>query len=136
VPISGALKLGAVVAVLAVGAGGAYAYHEFRLNAEQLDDAIALVGGNPDNAPALVVRYGCAGCHRIKGLPEAVGLSGPSLDGVARETWVAGIMPATVDNLVGWIVNPRAYDPQTAMPNTGISEAEARDVATYLLSIR
>jgi mono/diheme cytochrome c family protein len=135
-PTSGVLKLSAVVATILAAAAGTYAYHEARLNAEQRETAIALVGGNPDNARAHVLRYGCGGCHTIEGIPEAVGVAGPSLNGVARENWVAGIMPSTVDNLVGWIVNPQAYDPQTAMPRSGISEAEARDVAAYLLSIR
>jgi cytochrome c2 len=37
---------------------------------------------------------------------------------------------------VRWIVNPRAVSPKTAMPVTGISEADARHVAAYLLTLR
>jgi cytochrome c1 len=33
---------------------------------------------------------------------------------------------------VSWIVDPRALSPRTAMPVTGIGEAEAREVAAYL----
>ena len=129
-------KLGAVgVALLAAGLA-AYIYNDRRAASEQAATAIAVAGGYPQNAPAAIVRYGCAGCHQIKGIPEAVGQSGPSLNNVAREQWVAGIMPNPLNNLVSWIVDPTALDPQTAMPRTGISEAEARDVATYLLAIR
>jgi cytochrome c1 len=38
--------------------------------------------------------------------------------------------------MVRWIVNPPFIDPLTAMPATGITEAEARDVAAYLYSLR
>ena len=39
-------------------------------------------------------------------------------------------------NLVAWLMDPPAIDPLTAMPATGISEAEARDVAAYLYTLR
>ena len=35
-----------------------------------------------------------------------------------------------------WIVNPKQFDPRTAMPVTGISLGEARDVAAYLYRLR
>jgi cytochrome c1 len=34
------------------------------------------------------------------------------------------------------IVNPKQFTPQTAMPITGISEREARDVAAYLYRLQ
>jgi cytochrome c len=36
------------------------------------------------------------------------------------------------DNLTRWMVSPQTFSPRSAMPATGISEAEARDVAAYL----
>ena len=44
----------------------------------------------------------------------------------------AGLLPNTADNLIDWIVEPRAYSPHSAMPVTGISKAEARDVAAWI----
>jgi cytochrome c2 len=38
--------------------------------------------------------------------------------------------------MIRWIVNPRAVNPGTAMPVTGISPAEARHVAAYLYAQR
>jgi mono/diheme cytochrome c family protein len=35
---------------------------------------------------------------------------------------------------VRWIVSPQTFSPRSAMPATGISEAEARDVAAWLYS--
>jgi cytochrome c1 len=48
--------------------------------------------------------------------------------------YVAGVATNTADNLIAWIVSPQTFSPRSAMPATGISEAEARDVATYLYS--
>jgi cytochrome c2 len=86
----------------------------------------------PADAPALMIRYGCAGCHTIPGVPGARGLVGPSLSGFGRRLYVGGAVYNDADNLVRWLVNPRAIDPRTAMPVTGISEHEARAVAAYL----
>jgi cytochrome c1 len=44
------------------------------------------------------------------------------------------VVPNSPENLVRWIVAPQIFSPRSAMPATGISEAEARDVATYLYS--
>jgi len=51
-----------------------------------------------------------------------------------ERVYIAGIVPNTADNLVQWIVNPQSFSSQTAMPATGISEREARDVAAFLYS--
>ena len=55
---------------------------------------------------------------------------------VGRRVYIAGVVTNTPDNMVRWIVDPPSIDPQTAMPVTGISIAEARDVAAYLYSLR
>jgi cytochrome c len=65
----------------------------------------------------------------------ARGRVGPPLDEVARQVYVGGVVTNTPDNLIRWIVDPREIDPKTAMPATGISRAEARDVAAYLYSL-
>jgi cytochrome c1 len=42
----------------------------------------------------------------------------------------------TPTNMVQWIVNPKEINPRTAMPVTGISDKQARDVAAYFYSRR
>jgi cytochrome c2 len=96
--------------------------------------ARALTGGNPGRAPVLITRFGCGGCHTIPGVPGADGQVGPALAGLRKRVFVGGVLRNTADNLVAWIVDPRARSPGTAMPVTGISPAEARDVAAYLYS--
>ena len=41
--------------------------------------ARAMTGGDPGRAPALIRRYGCAGCHTIPGIPGGDGQVGASL---------------------------------------------------------
>ena len=122
-----ALLLGAALLVAAPPAWVA-----LRKAGEARAVAGALTGGDPARAPALLRRYGCAGCHTIPGIPGARGQVGGSLAGLRRRVYIAGVVPNDADHLVRWIVAPTALDPQTAMPVTGISEAEARDVAAWL----
>jgi cytochrome c1 len=53
---------------------------------------------------------------------------------IGHRVYVGGVISNTPDNLVQWIVSPQSLSPQSAMPATGITEAEARDVATFLYS--
>jgi cytochrome c1 len=96
--------------------------------------ARAITGGEPARAPALLRRYGCAGCHTIPGVPGADGKVAAPLARLRARVYIGGVVPNTAENLVAWLRDPRALSPRTAMPATGITEAEARDVAAYLYS--
>jgi mono/diheme cytochrome c family protein len=96
--------------------------------------AKALTSGDPSRAPALMTRYGCGGCHTISGVPGADGKVAGPLTGMRERVYVGGVARNTPQNMINWIVNPRAFSPNTAMPATGITETEARDVAAYLYS--
>lgn len=105
------------------------------MSARQTQDvARAMTRGDPSRAPELIRRYGCAGCHNIPGIPGADGQVAASLAGIRKRVYVAGVIENSADNLVHWIVNPQRFSPRSAMPATGISEQEARDVAAYLYS--
>jgi cytochrome c2 len=130
------LILAAVFVVLALVALVSYGYHQVRFKLEQRQVAIALTHGDPDRGAAAINTYGCGGCHLIPGIANANGRVGPGLADVARRVYVAGVLTNTPENLIAFIVNPKAIDPQTAMPLTGIGPDEARDVAAYLYAIR
>ena len=94
--------------------------------------AKAMTGGYPSRAPELIRRYGCAGCHTIPGIPGGDGQVGGPLKDLRQRVYIGGVVLNSPDNLVRWILSPQTFSPRTAMPATGISEAEARDVAAYL----
>ncbi|WP_244434539.1 MULTISPECIES: c-type cytochrome [unclassified Afipia] len=94
--------------------------------------ARTMTNGDPVRAPNLLRRYGCGGCHTIRGIAGADGKVAAPLQDLRERVYIAGVVPNTSDNLVKWIINPQALSPRSAMPATGISESEARDVAAYL----
>jgi cytochrome c2 len=121
----------AITGIIAIGA--AWIASEGWMQARETGAvARALTGGDPANAAALVRRYGCGGCHSIPGLPGADGEVAPPLGGVRKRVFIGGVLPNTADNLIDWIVDPQTYSPRSAMPVTGISKSEARDIAAYL----
>jgi cytochrome c2 len=124
-----------LVLVLLIGAG-IYAGYAIKFTQEAKARAIALTMGDPDRGRDLTLRYGCAGCHTIPGVPGAQGKVGPTLQGFAGRVYIGGVATNSPETLIQWIENPRSIDPKTAMPITGISRAEARHVAAYLYTLR
>jgi cytochrome c1 len=99
---------------------------------QQSEVALALTGGDATRAPPLLRRYGCSGCHMIPGIPGADGHVGAPLQNMRSRVYVGGVLPNNADNLVKWIVSPTTFNPKSAMPRTGVSESQARDIAAYL----
>jgi cytochrome c len=93
-------------------------------------------GGDPARGKSEIVAYGCGSCHVIPGVGGASGLLGPPLTKFALRAFIAGEVPNTSEFLVRWISVPQAIEPGTAMPNLGVSEAQARDIAAYLYTLR
>ncbi|OWV65440.1 cytochrome C [Rhizobium sp. R634] len=127
------LRSALVIAACMVGVTAAFGLTDiYRQQSERRAAAIALTKGDPARAPMIFRRYGCAGCHTIPGIAGADGKVGGDLSGLRQRVYVAGVLNNSADNLVDWIVTPQSYSPKTAMPATGISEQEARDLAAYL----
>lgn len=93
-------------------------------------------GGNSQIGKALIVSKGCGACHVIPGVRGARGLVGPPLYFFSRRTMIAGELPNTPDNLVRWIKDPKRVEPGTAMPDLGLNDQQARDVAAYLYTLQ
>jgi cytochrome c1 len=92
--------------------------------------------GNAKHGRQLIEAYGCGACHIIPGVHAARGLVGPPLILFGGRTMIAGELPNTPENLELWIENPRAIEPQTAMPDLGLNGAQAADIAAYLYKLR
>ena len=105
-------------------------------NAEARREAAALTGGDPSLGPPLMRRYGCQACHAIPGVYGGDARVGPPLAGIASRSYIAGVLPNTPANLERWIQYPKAVDSLTAMPNTGVTDNDARHIAAYLYTLR
>lgn len=92
----------------------------------------AKFGGDPGQGAILVGRFSCGACHEIAGVQGANGKVGPPLSTFADRTMIAGVLPNTPENLVRWLRHPQAVVPGNAMPDVGLSDSQARDVAAYL----
>jgi cytochrome c1 len=91
-----------------------------------------VAGGDVERGRAALLARECGACHRIPGIPGAQGTVGPPLRDFSERLYIAGRVPNRPDELVAWIRDAPAVDPGTAMPDLGVTEAEARDIAAYL----
>jgi cytochrome c2 len=98
--------------------------------------AAELTGGDARRGRAIVAKYGCDTCHTIPGVRTATARVGPPLEGVATRVYIAGHVPNTPGNLQDFIRYPHRHDPLTVMPETGVTEQDARDLAAYLYTLR
>lgn len=94
------------------------------------------VSGHPERGRQLIEGYGCGSCHMIPGIHDAKGLVGPPLIYFSERTMIAGELPNTQENLVLWIQHPRQVEPRTAMPDLGLDDDQAYDIAAYLYTLR
>ena len=99
---------------------------------DKLDETVSVP--NLKRGKTLVFAYGCAVCHTIGGVNDYPGSIGPPITNWAKRKYIAGKLPNRMSQLILWLKNPKAYKKQTAMPNLGITEDEAVDIAAYLYS--
>ncbi|MCO6050214.1 c-type cytochrome [Mesorhizobium sp. RP14(2022)] len=93
-------------------------------------------GGHAEAAQALMSHYGCGSCHEIPGIAKANGKVGPSLEGFAGRAEIAGLLSNQPNNLVFWLREPQKVSPGNGMPDQGVTEGEARNMAAYLYTLQ
>lgn len=93
-------------------------------------------GGAAQRGHSVILDKHCGSCHTIPGISGAQGVVGPPLMFFSRRTFIAGELPNNPDNLVRWIRNPQSVEPDTAMPDLGLTDQQARDVAAFLYQLR
>jgi len=94
-----------------------------------------LTGADAARGKQHIERYGCVACHTIPGIRGPATQVGPPLANIAQRAYIGGVLPNTPDNLLRWLESPPAIDPRTAMPDMDISNAEAKDITAYLLTL-
>lgn len=104
--------------------------------ADKSDPPRTLMGADANRGLAVMERVGCAACHDTPGIAWPRGRTGPSLQGFADSTLIAGQFPNRPDRLIPFLKDAPSMAPATAMPAMPLTEAEARDVAAYLYTLR
>ena len=98
--------------------------------------AAQMTGGSPAKGKIAIAHYGCGSCHVIPGVAGAKAMVGPPLAQIADRIYIGGVVTNTPSNMVQWLQHPRSIDPKTAMPDVGLKEQEARDIASYLYTLQ
>ncbi len=93
-------------------------------------------GADPDRGRQLISAYGCGACHVIPHVSGARGQLGPPLTQWRQRAFVAGVLPNAPAYLERWIMTPQAVVPGNAMPDMGVTQRDAADIAAYLYTIR
>ena len=118
----------AIAAALALSCG-------LRSGEKSFADAQALTGGDPRAGREKAREHGCGS------LPHHPRRRGRGLGGgaAARRDRGADVHRRRphqhAGHLVRWIQDPPAVDSSTAMPNLGLTERDARDIAAYLYAL-
>ncbi len=89
---------------------------------------VSLDGASAENGEKLFTERGCRGCHAIKADEHSVSPRVPNLAGIASK-----VTPEWLDQ---WIADPKAYNPDTAMPKVELTDAERHDIEAYLLTLK
>ncbi|MEO8432717.1 MAG: c-type cytochrome [Acidobacteriota bacterium] len=89
--------------------------------------------GDVARGQKLIADRGCMGCHMIdanapRDLTGTYRQFGPNLAGVGSKV--------SRDWLYQWVRDPKAWNPETKMPNLRLTDQEALDVAEYLSTLQ
>lgn len=81
-----------------------------------------------------IPQYACQSCHQIPGVVGGKVQVGPALDGYETHQYIAGHLTNTRTNLAQWLRETQHIKPHSAMPELGVTEQDAADIAAYLLA--
>jgi mono/diheme cytochrome c family protein len=95
----------------------------------------APVAGDVARGRQALFQYACNACHTIPGVTGGSVHVGPPLAGIAARSLIAGKLANTPDNMVLWLRRTQEVKPLTAMPQLGVTEQDARDIAAYLATL-
>jgi cytochrome c2 len=111
--------------------------------------------GDPENGQILFNAIGCMGCHKIDDTPSDYSPETKEYDFYAskhgysdNETTNYNLLNEQGPNLIGlgskvsgqwlyeWLKNPKNYWEKTRMPNLRLTDQEAKDITSYLLTFK
>ena len=89
-------------------------------------------GGDAAQGKELIETVGCVGCHMVEGIDEKWNNLKQK-----KGTYLTGLgSKVDPDWLVSWLKKPSHYQEDTIMPSFRLTDKEANDIATYLLSLK
>ncbi len=102
-------------------------------NSDQYEPAVkSPPHGDAKSGEEIVKSIGCQGCHVVgEGSREQLGprrTFGQPLENIGNK--------ATFEWIFDWVRDPKHYNPNTYMPNLRLTDAQAADVATYLMTLK
>lgn len=100
------------------------------------EESAALSEPDPKRGKRALEQYACVACHRIPGVVGPEARVGPTLHGVGSRLIIGGSLPNSPENLARFIRAPHEASPGTAMPDLGVTERDARDIAAHLATLR
>ena len=95
-----------------------------------------VIGADQEAGREVIAEVACGICHVIPGIRGANGIVGPSLAGFGRRQLIGGVAPNQPAILIQWVKDAPSIAPGTGMPDLPLTEAQARDVAAFLLTLR
>ncbi len=88
--------------------------------------------GDAKSGEQIVKSIGCQGCHVVgEGSRSEAGprrTFGQALENIGNKT--------TYEWVFNWVRDPKHFNPNTYMPNLRLTDAQAADVATYLMTLK
>src|SRR3954469_5527429 len=88
--------------------------------------------GDAKNGEKIVKEIGCQGCHIVgEGSREAAGprrTFGQPLENIGNKT--------SYEWVFNWVRDPKHFNPGTYMPNLRLTDQQAADVATFLMTLK
>lgn len=85
-------------------------------------------------AKALIAAH-CSACHQVPGIGNARGQVGPPLAGIATRAVIAGKLKNSPVNMRRFLLHPQAALPGGAMPELGLTPAQANAISDYLYAL-
>jgi cytochrome c oxidase subunit 2 len=102
----------------------------------QAQSSVVPTNAQTAHGQQVFLAHACVLCHTIRGT-SAASRVGPDLTHLAsRSTIAAGMLPNTVGNLGGWILNAQSLKPGSRMPPNQISGPDLQDLLAYLETLR
>jgi mono/diheme cytochrome c family protein len=90
--------------------------------------------GNVERGKELVESIGCMGCHVVGDNTKVREKRGTSYDIAPELTRVGSkVNPVWAYD---WVRNPRHFNPTTKMPSLRLDDGEARDIVSYLMTLK